>query len=192
VGAGHFVSLNCRAETLVALSANLTRLGPAMGEPDWLVSGVWLCCGAENYLATASTEVLPDGFVARALQIDPVDELVRRVAADLPDISTRLIGRKGSVDLPCADEVPSPPTTLRPWGPGAYETEVLIRPSARQAHIHRVACALVFTNEAGSLLVGTDSSSLAMVFTDKQTMIDRYRAGCEAVRMERYVAGREA
>jgi hypothetical protein len=188
VGADHSVSLRCGADTLIGLSTGLTRLGPAAGEADWLMSGVWLCCGAENYLATASTEVLPDGFVARALQIDPVDELVRSVAAELPDISTKLIGRKGAVDLPSADEVPSPPATLRAWGPAPYNTQVLVRASERQAHIHRVACALVFTTKAGSLLVGTDPSSMAMVVTDDPTMIARYRAGCEALTVEEYLA----
>src|SRR3954467_14171934 len=69
VGQGELVALKCRRQTLEALASGLIGSGSAAGPPDWLVSGVWLDAGQARYLATASVEVLSDGFVARPLSI---------------------------------------------------------------------------------------------------------------------------
>jgi hypothetical protein len=188
VAEAHLVPLKCRAETLKLLSTGLTRFGPVPGEPQWLVSGVWLCCAAENYLATASTEVLANGIVARPLQVEPIDELVRQIATELPDMAARLVSRHSAVELPTADRTVSPPDALAAWPPYPYSTSVVFRISERQAQVEQVACALVFTSSAGSLLlVGTDPSSLAMVLSDEKLIIDRYCAACETVSLEEYL-----
>lgn len=184
---GELVTLKGRREALNALARGLTRFGPSTGEPDWLVSAVWLCAGESNYLATATVEVLPDGFVARSLCIGTPDDLAHHLEAELPNLSAHLLARGNGMDLPRA-EAPEPPRSLVPWSHKSYATHVLVRSWQRASCTHRVACGLRFTRDDGhSLLVGTDPSMLAMVFSEDPELIERYCKDCEALTPGEYL-----
>jgi hypothetical protein len=181
VAASDFVELRCEAEALAAIATRLRRFGRTNGAPEWLVSGVWLCTDEADYLATASAEVLANGYVARPLNIHRPDDLVRQVNADLAHVAARLIGRNGDFDLGAAEGVPAPPAWLEQWPAGPYSTHVLLRVSERHSSTSRIACALLMACETGSLLVGTDRSTLALVLSEDRALIDRYRSDCEAL-----------
>lgn len=172
---------------LEALATGLTEYGPCAGAPEWLVSGVWLIAGALEYLATASVEVLSDGFVARTLCIASPHELVTNIEAALPDVADRLLARGHDMDLP-GTEVPRRPASLLRWPAEPYETHVLVRVSERASTTHQVACALLFAGgSGGSLMVGTDPSTLAMVLSDDPQLIARYRSDCDALTAAEYL-----
>jgi hypothetical protein len=171
----------------VAVETRLRRFGRAGAAPEWLVSGVWLCTEGADYIATASAEVLDSGFVARPLSIHRPDELVRQLKRDLPNVSARLIGRNGDFDLSLGEEAPQPPSSLEQWPCRSYSTRVLLRVSRRQSTNNRVACALLMECEKGSLLVGTDPSTLAMMLSQDPALIARYSDGCEALSPVEYL-----
>jgi hypothetical protein len=187
VGEGELVGIDCEAETLLAVATRLARYGPTEGAPDWLVSGVWLRTDAADYIATASAVVLANGCVARPLSIHRPVELMRRIQAELPNVSARLVGRNDDIEMPDADHTPDPPPSLHRWPSGPYSTHVLARASQRHATISSVACALLMESETVSLLVGTDPSTLAMVLSEDAALIGRYRADCEALSPEEYL-----
>lgn len=185
--ADDLVPLGCRADTLVALSTSLTRFGPAAGSPEWLVSAVWLCTADKDFFATATVEILSDGYVARPLNLDRPADLVARVEADLPDVQGRLIGRGSDLGLPSAGNVLAAPSDLAPWPAEPYAMSVMVRLAKRAMVTSRVACALLFATEAGSaLLVGTDVSSLAMVLSEDVALIDHYRQSCDELTLAEY------
>lgn len=190
MGESEFVEIDCEAETLLAVATRLSRYGPADGAPDWLVSGVWLRTDAADYIATASAVMLANGSVARPLGINRPVELMRQIQAELPNVSARLIGRNGGIELPDADHTPDPPPSLHRWPSVPYSTHVLVRASQRHATTSRVACALLMESETVSLLVGTDPSTLAMVLSEDAALIGRYRADCEALSPQEYLERR--
>jgi hypothetical protein len=186
VGVGEFVKLECRPETIRALAEHLERFGAVTGNPEWLVSAVWLCTPDAEYLATSSTRVLSDGYIARPLTIDRTDDFVRHLRSDLPDVASRLVARTGDADLP--EPAPlRPPASLEQCPRPILSTSVLIRVAARAATEHRVACGLLINFEAGRLLVGTDVGTLAMVLSDDDELIDRYLAACELLAVGDYL-----
>jgi hypothetical protein len=188
VGSGDFVRLNCEPETLDALASGLTHYAPLGSQPDWLVSGIWLWTALARYIVTATVEVLPDGFVARGLSICRPEELTKRLEAELPDVVARLTARGNGMTLPRA-ETPSPPDHLNPWPTAHYDMQVLVRTTSRASGMNRVACGLLFTIKEGrSLLVGSDPSSLALVLSEDQELIDRYRSECDALTSADYIA----
>lgn len=179
------VPLKCSAEALADIASGLSRFGPAAGAPDWLVSGVWLCTADAEYLATSFTEVLADGYVARTLNIHTPRELIRAVEAELPDIEGRLKGRGNLQSLPQPCGELSPPTTLKHWNRQLASTKVFVRVAERLLATHKVPCALLFEGAEGSkLLVGTDSSTMAMVISEDDSLIEHYRESCEEVAAE--------
>jgi len=179
---GDFIALGCGADTLRAVAAGLTHFGPADGAPDWLLAGIWLRAGDEPYLATVSTDVLADGFVARPLNIDTPAEFKARIEAELPDIAARMHILGHGTDAPAVVHAPVPPASLHEWAAGPYATTVLVRVAKRESCIHRVACGLLFTSDTGgSLLIGADPSTMAMVLSDDPALIDRYCAACETL-----------
>jgi hypothetical protein len=185
--AGDLVKLECEAEAVRMLAAGLEAFGPTDGDPDWLISAVWLHAGTSDFIASSSTQVLSDGYIARPLAIDASGEFARRIGGELPDIAARLMARRSDLRLP-EPASPAPPTSFRPCPAGSYSMSVLIRVSERARALHRVACGLLFRFEAGSsLLVGTDVDTLAMVLSDEQPLIDRYVARCEAVLAAEYL-----
>jgi hypothetical protein len=187
VRAEDLVPLECRAETLAALSTDLTRFGPAAGAPDWLVSAIWLCTPDEAFVATATVEILSDGYVARPLNLDRPSDLMAQVEGDLPDIQGRLIGHGSDLGLPSAGGVFAAPPDLEPWPAGPYALSVMVRLAKRALVTSRIACALLFASEAGpALLVGTDVSSLAMVLSQDAALIDRYRRSCDELTLTEY------
>jgi hypothetical protein len=181
----HLVELRASGGVLESLAKNLALYGPAGGEPEWLLGGVWLCTGEAQYLATSSVEVLADGQVARPLNIATAAEIVRDIGAELSDVAGRLAGRGSDIAL---DQPPPPaPGTLKPWPAEPYSTCVLVRPWQRASHINRVACGLLFKSGSGpNFLVGTDVSSLAMVASEDAALIERYCAGCDALSLPHY------
>jgi hypothetical protein len=181
-----FVRLACRPETISALAARLERFGVVAGEPEWLVSAVWLRAGGSDYLATSATNVLSDGFIARSLVIDEIDEFVAKVRSDVAEIGDRLTERRSAAVLPEPSSPPSP-DGLRSRPEGAYSTTILVRVTARAAAIHRIACGLLFGFEAMRLLVATDVGTLAMVFSSEAALIDRYLGDCEQVEAADYL-----
>jgi hypothetical protein len=184
---GHFVGVRGEGDALEALAGDLKLFGPAGGEPEWLVGGVWLCTASAHFLATSSIEVLPDGQVARPLNIGTAEDLVEAIEADLPDVNGRLVARGSDLRL---DEVPPPraPGSLQRWPAEPYSTSVLVRSSQRGSDFNRVACGLLFRSEARrTLLVGTDVSSLAMVLSEDAELIERYCAGCDALSVADYL-----
>ena len=185
MGVGEFVKLECRPESIGALAAHLTKFAALGGEPDWLVSAVWLRTEDADYLATPSTRVLSDGYIARPLTINRADDFVRELRSDLPDIATRLVGRRSDVHLPDPTR-PQPPKLEQCPGP-PLATSVLVRVATRPAAEHRIACGLAFSFEDRRLLVGTDPSTLALVMSTDGELIDRYVAACESFPAGEYV-----
>lgn len=184
---GDLVKLTCAPQTLRALATGLTQFGRAEGEPEWLVSGVWLHTCDAHYLVTASVEVLPNGFVARSLWIGLPADLAAYLEAELPDVSDRLLAHGNGMQL-SEPGVPHPPRTLSDWPAGQYEMHVLVRVSQRAATINRVACALLFaTADEGLLLVGADLSTQALVLSEDRSLIQRYRSDCDALTAEEYL-----
>ena len=176
---GDFVPLGCGRETLLALASDLSRWGPAEAEPDWLVSGVWLCTRDAMFLATSFTNVLADGYVARTLNIHRPEYLADVVEKEVPDIEKRLRARGSNGVLPEAQGGFTAPESLRPWDPRPYSTTVLVRVAERLLTTHHVPCGLLFAGKGRQLLVGTDPSTLAMVVTEDGDLIERYSKGCE-------------
>lgn len=185
MGARDIVRLDCRPEAIEALAAELERFGAFEGEPEWLVPAVWLSTSTSDYVASSSTRVLSDGYIARPLVIQREDDFVRKLRSDLPDISGRLIARQNGLQLP-EPIAPTAPAGLQRRPEGDYSTRILIRVSAR-AVTHRVACALLFDFASGPLLVGTDPGMLAMVLSNDPALIDRYAGACEALSAADYL-----
>jgi hypothetical protein len=185
VGACDIVRLDCRPEAIEALAGGLERFGALEGEPQWLVSAVWLSTATSDYIATSSTRVLQDGYIARPLVIDRTEDFISKLRSDLPDIAGRLIARQNGLRLP-EPITPAAPTGLQCRPEGDYSTRILIRVSARVT-THRVACALLFEFASGRLLVGTDPGMLAMVVSSDPALIDRYASACEALSPEDYL-----
>ncbi|HYX45886.1 MAG TPA: hypothetical protein VE820_03550 [Sphingomicrobium sp.] len=139
-----------------------------------------MCTSDADYLATPSTTVLFDGYIARPLAIDRADDFVRQLKSDLPDITARLVARSSDLLLPEPARPRSPPTLQRcPDRPSS--TTVLIRIASRAVAEHRIACGLLFRFDDRRLLVGTDRETLAMVLSEDDELIDHYLASCEAV-----------
>ena len=179
---GDLEPLRCTPEALASLATGLSRFGPAEGDPDWLVSAVWLCTGDRSYLATSFTNVLADGYVARPLHIHTPHEFAGAVEAEMPDIKDRLRSRGNNVALPDVGEDWGPPDTLQAWSTRDYTATVLVRVAERLLTTRRVACGLLFESEDGpSLLVGTDTGSMAMVLSEDEALIRNYCKTCEAV-----------
>jgi hypothetical protein len=66
---------------------------------------------------------------------------------------------------------------------------VLLRVAKTASVTHRIACALLFRSDAGrALLVGTDTSTLAVVFSEDPELIDRYRSACAELSLGDYDA----
>src|SRR4051812_728802 len=161
--------------------AALRRYGTHGGKPEWLVPAIWLCTATAEYIATSSTKVLADGYIARPLAIHRVDDFLRQVRSELPDISSRLVARRSDASLP-EPARPRPPNSLHDSPGIAASLSVLIRVSERSSEVHRVASALLFAfDEGGSLLVGSDIGTAAMVLSEDREMIERYAGGCEAL-----------
>lgn len=182
-----FVPLKCRSSSLSALAEGIVRFGTAEGAPDWLVSGVWLCSAETEFLATASLEVLGDGYLARPLKVDTPAELVAELESELPDIEGRLIGRGCDFDLSLPAQLPAAPKSLSEWSAALSSMTVLLRGGEHAGHIHRVACGLLFAADGLQLLVGTDASSLAMVFSQDPDLIGRYREKCDELSPQDYL-----
>lgn len=181
-----FVPLNCSLDILEVLEAGLTRFGPADGAPDWLISGVWLCCGDSDFFATGSVEVLADGYVARPLVIDIPERIAAEIEEAIPDIQGRLVSRGSNTRLPDHVNAPAAPETLQAWPAEAYSTSILLRVAASGLLEHRIGCALLFTSPSQKLLVGTDKTTLAMVLSQDEQLIDRYRRECEELSPAQY------
>ena len=181
------VPLGGRADALASLSTGLTRFGPACGAPDWLVSAIWLCTPDEAFVATATVEILSDGYVARPLNLERPADLTAQVETDLPDVQGRLVGRGSDLGLPSADGMLAVPPDLAPWPAGPYAMSVMVRLAKRALVTNRIACALLFISKTGPvLLVGTDVSSLAMVLSDDAALIERYRQSCDELTLAEY------
>ena len=189
MGAGEFVKLKCGSGTLDGLASSLKGFGPAEGAPAWLVSGVWLCTHRAQYLATASVEVLSDGVVARTLCVSTPEELAAHVDVEVPDLTARLRARGNGIDLPGAATAPAATRSLKAWPSGPYSMSVLVRASQRGPSVNRISCGLLFRSAKGqSLLVGADTGTLAMVLSEDDELIGRYRHNCEELSAADYVA----
>jgi hypothetical protein len=185
--ADDFIPVRCAPGTLTELSSNLTRIGPAIGCPDWLLTGAWLCTAGSDYFATAFADVLADGFVARPLCIDRPESISAQIEGEIPDIQGRLVARNSNLRLPT--EVPSleAPETLEHWPEAPYSMDILVRVATTATATHRIACGLFFRSDTGrSLLVGTDKSTLALVVSDDPDLTDRYRSACEELSLIEY------
>lgn len=181
------VPLKCRPAALQALAAELVSYGAVEGEPDWLVSAVWLCTKTAHYVASSSAEVLADGYIARPLNIDTPAELASSVDASLADLQGRLLSRGFDHPLPSGTNGMAAPMSLEEWPTEPYSTQVVLRLASRASSGHRLACGLLFDSTSGrALLVGTDPSTLAMVLTDNSGMIQRYCEGCERLTVDEY------
>ena len=188
MGLGNYVRLKCEPGTLGSLASGLTHYARVDGEPEWLVSGVWLRAGRAQYLATATVAVLSDGFVARGLSIGTPEEHTKNLEGELLKVAARLAARGNAISLPEV-ETPFPPQHLNRWAPKAYATKVLVRVSGRASTTHRVACGLLFAGAQSRLLLGSDPSTLALVLSDDLELIDRYCSECEALTPAKYLAG---
>jgi hypothetical protein len=181
------VPMKCPADLLDSLATGLTAYACSGGEPEWLLTGVWLACGIVAYLVTPSIEVLEDGLVARPLVIERPEEVRSGIEEALPDIQGRLLARGSNVVLPDQMSLPRPPAELRQWPSGRYRMAIVLRIRETLATQHRVACALLFRSDLGpSLLVGTDRRTLAMTLSDDEQLIDLYMSECEEVSLAEY------
>ena len=179
------VPMQCPPGVLDSLSQGLTGFACSGGGPDWLLTGVWLACGMVAYLASPSIEVLQDGFVARPLVIDRADAVEAGIEQALPDIQGRLLARGSHVVLPERVGRPEPPGELRQWRPAGMS--VLLRVAESGLLRHRIACALLFMSDCGGpLLIGTDRTTLAMVMSEDEKLVDLYRGACEEVSLTEY------
>ena len=169
-----------------ALASGLTQYAPAAGDPEWLVSGAWLCTKDRQYLASASVQVLPDGFVARSLDICTPEKLAQQLEGEIPNVAARLSARGNGSSLP-AIEPPSPPREFSSWAGGTYDTKVLVRSTRCASGNNRVSCGLLFTTQDRSLLVGSDPSTLALVFSTDPELIRRYSEQCEELTPVEYL-----
>ncbi|MGE5562827.1 MAG: hypothetical protein ACM3ZV_05885 [Bacillota bacterium] len=186
---GELIGLKCQPEALSALASRLARYGPADGEPEWLVAAVWLLAGDTPYIASATVEVLSDGYLARPLNLHTPEQFSAGIEAELPNVAGRFAGRNHGIELPSTVGVPAAPALLSQWPEGPYATHVLVRVAERATAVHRIACALLFVSAGGaSLLVGTDRSTLAMVVSEDDEVIERYRSDCEAMSASDYLA----
>ena len=193
MGDRDFIPLRCAPGALTELGSNLSRVGPAIGCPEWLLTGAWLCTSRSDYFATGFAQVLADGFVARPLCIDDPETISADIEKDLPEIQARLVARNSNLRL--AATVPSlePPRTLERWSATSYSMDILVRVITTASAAHRIACGLCFRSDAGrTLLVGTDRSTLAMVFSEEPELIDRYRSTCEILSLSDYQRRLEA
>lgn len=184
---GACVRLSCEWETLEALASGLTHYAPAPGEPEWLISGAWLCTKDRQYLASASVQVLPDGFVARSLDICTPEKLAQQLEGEIPNVAARLSARGSGATLPTI-EPPRPPREFSSWPGGTYDTKVLVRSTPCASGTNRVSCGLLFTTQDRSLLVGSDPSTLALVISIDPELIRRYREQCEELTPAEYLA----
>ena len=183
---GDYVRLDCGPQTLETLASGLSHYAPAGGQPEWLVTGAWLCTARARYIVTATIKVLPDGFVARGLQICRPEDLTRHIEAELGDVAGRLTARGNGMTLPPVG-IPSPPQHLNRWSEPSYETKILVRASERAAGTNHVACGILFASADRSLLVGSDPSTLALVLGDDPQLIERYCSGCVALTPAEYL-----
>ena len=183
------LGLKCQPEALSALASRLTQFGPADGEPKWLTAAVWLLAGDAAHIASASIEVLSDGYVARPLNLHTPEQFAASIQAELPNVAGRFTGRNHGIELPRTVEPPPVAAMMKQWPEGPYSTVVLIRTAGVHTAVHRVACALLFRSSGGaSLLVGTDRSTLAMVVSEDDTLIELYRSDCDNVSAADYLA----
>jgi hypothetical protein len=180
VGAGEFVKLECRRDAIEAIAAKLDRFGALEGAPDWLISAVWLGAEHMDFIASSSTKVLQDGYIARPLAIQNIKEFEERLVSELVDISGRLTARQAETRLPEAC-IPACTPVLRSWEAGRYSTKIVIRNCARGPMVHRIACGILFEFEERRLLVATDVATLAMVLSEDTELIERYLASCETI-----------
>ncbi len=180
------VNLVCKKEAISDLAVSLSAFGALDGEPGWLISAVWLQTQNAQYLATTSTTVLSDGFIARPLVVERTDDFVTTLSCELPDISARLAARRSSVRLPDASS-PSPPSLACCWDRSSYSTTVLVWNATRPTRTHRVACALLLESANQRLLVGTDPATPSMVLNQDRDFIDRYTAQCDRILLENYL-----
>jgi hypothetical protein len=187
VSEGEFVKLECGPETIRALAGKLDRFGALEAAPGLFVSAVWLCAGRADFLASSSTKVLPDGYIARPLAIHRADEFQQQLESELADISGRLVALQAGEQLP-EPRMPVRPSTLQSFGGGRFSTRIVIRLCRRGSATHRVACGLMFEFETGKLLVGTDIGTLAMVVSDDEALVDRYVASCETLAATEYLS----
>ena len=188
MGECDLVRLDCRAEAIGALSSGLERYGPVGGEPAWLVSAVWLGASNGDYIATSSTRVQLDGYIARPLAIHRTDDFLRQMRTEPPDIAARLMARTSDVKLP-EPARPEPPRALERCPGPPSSTLVLIRQTQSRSILHRVACGLLFAFEdERSVLVGTDGDTAAMVLSEDPSLIDRYVAECEPLTVAEYLS----
>ncbi len=142
-----------------------------------------------HFVAVRSrAEVLPDGHVARPLNICTAAELVAQIEADLPDVSGRLISRGSGIQLEQVPSTPPTPGPLEHWPSEPYSLSVLVRASQRASDVNRVGCGLLFRSENGrALLVGTDNSSLAMVLSEEPKLIEHYCTDCDVLTIAEYL-----
>jgi hypothetical protein len=180
VGTGEFVELQGRPEAIRQLASELVRLGSIEAAPGWLVSAVWLQTRRSDFIASSTTKVLSDGYIARPLAIQSASDFEAQLAGELVDINGRLIARQSAAQLPEAS-MPARPATLEPAGEGPYSTTILIRRCERGPTTHRVACGMLFEFKKRRLLVGTDLGTLAMVVADDCELVERYVASCETL-----------
>ena len=151
-----------------------------------LFSAVWLRTGNAEYLATTSTRVLSDGFIARPLNVERTSDFVTTLSSELPDISARLVARGSGVQLPEATD-PSPPSPVRRWDTSSYSTDVLITSASRPTTKHHVACGLLLESRDRRLLVATDPATPSMVLSEDPELIARYVAQCERIAVKDYL-----
>jgi hypothetical protein len=182
---GEFVGLECKPGVVETLAGQLDRLGAIEGAASWLVSMVWLSAGDSEFLASPSTKVLADGFIARPLAIQSVADFELELETSLNDISSRLVSFGAGAQLP-QSRAPAIPANIQTVS-GVYSTSILIRSSARGSATHRTACGLLFDLGQRRILIGTDIRILALVFSDEDDLIERYVAGCELVPAAQYV-----
>lgn len=180
MGGDELVGLDCQPGTIAALQSGLEQFG-GLETAEWLISAVWLKASDCDLLATSFTNVLSDGYIARPLSIARADDFARQLRTELPDVGARLASRQTGGQLPDPAR-PEPPARLKHRPPGLYQLDVLIRIARRASCTHRIACALRFEFAAGgSLLVGTDSATLAMVLSEDPKVVARYSAACEVI-----------
>jgi hypothetical protein len=183
--AGAFVPLACDAGTLDDLSSGLKLFGPATSGPDWLISAVWLCTAAKRFIATSSTEVLPDGYVARRLTIHEPEIFASEIEAALPGIHDRLRAHGRNISLP-ATAIPQQSAELAHWPEGPCSLSILARVAGRPSGSNQIACGLLFESADRKLLVGTDRSSMAMVLSETSAVIDDFMSDCVRVSLAEY------
>lgn len=181
------VPLDCDDAALDALERGVKGIARDDNGLDWMVGTAFIETCDATFVISASVEILGDGTVARPLSIRRPAALLQSIRAAQGDIRNRMAARGSHEALPdVGEEIPIPPMS------SVFEaTEscgVVVRSVVRKSGEIRIACGLLVDRQknGSQVLVGTDLTTLALVYSEDAQLIAEYLADCEVHDLARY------